>query len=143
MPEPTDAQKEAGNYRKGHVSVQGLSLAIENPKGSVRRGKRPDGSEWSHAMSDHYGYIKRTEGADGDHVDIYLGDNPASDQVFVIDQVDQKGGFDEHKVMLGFDSQADAVAAYKKNFDAGWKVGPVTPMPMATLSRRWLVLPPN
>ncbi|WP_339731362.1 LPD5 domain-containing protein [uncultured Pseudomonas sp.] len=137
MPEPTDAQKEAGNYRKGHVSVQGLSLAIENPKGSVRRGKRPDGSEWSHAMSDHYGYIKRTEGADGDHVDIYLGDNPASDQVFVIDQVDQKGGFDEHKVMLGFDSQADAVAAYKKNFDAGWKVGPVTPMPMAQF-KEWL-----
>lgn len=137
LPEPTDAQKEAGNYRKGHVSVQGLNLAIENPKGSVRRGKRPDGSEWSHAMSDHYGYIKRTEGADGDHVDIYLGDNPASDQVFVIDQVDQKGGFDEHKVMLGFDSQADAVAAYKKNFDAGWKVGPVTPMPMAQF-KEWL-----
>jgi hypothetical protein len=137
LPEPTDAQKEAGNYRKGHVSVQGLNLAIENPKGSVRRGKRPDGSEWSHAMSDHYGYIKRTEGADGDHVDIYLGDNPASDQVFVIDQVDQKGGFDEHKVMLGFDSQADAVAAYKKNFDADWKVGPVTPMPMAQF-KEWL-----
>jgi hypothetical protein len=72
-PEPTDAQKEAGNYKKGHVKFAGLDISIENPQGSERRGKRPDGTEWAHEMSNHYGYIKRTTGADDEQVDVYVG----------------------------------------------------------------------
>ncbi|WP_046971158.1 PLxRFG domain-containing protein [Dyella japonica] len=137
-PEPTDAQKEAGNYKKGHVSLHGMDISIENPRGSTRSGVSADGKSWSHEMSDHYGYIKRTEGADGDHVDAYIGPKPESEHVFVVDQTDQKsGGFDEHKVMLGYDSQDEAVAAYKKNFDPGWKVGPVHAMDVAQF-KNWL-----
>ncbi|UUM25970.1 PLxRFG domain-containing protein [Acinetobacter colistiniresistens] len=128
-PEPTQAQIEAGNYKKGHIKVHGLDIAVENPRGSERRGTDPDGNEWSHNMSDHYGYIKRTIGADQEHIDTYVGKNPESENVFIVDQIDQvSGGFDEHKVMLGFDSQEEAITAYKSNFDKGWKVGPVTQM---------------
>lgn len=129
LPEPTQAQIEAGNYKKGHIKVHGLDIAVENPRGSERRGTDPDGNEWSHNMSDHYGYIKRTTGADQEHIDTYVGKNPESENVFIVDQIDQgSGGFDEHKVMLGFDSQEEAITAYKSNFEKGWKVGPVTQM---------------
>lgn len=129
LPEPTPAQIEAGNYRKGHVRVSGLDISVENPRGSVRRGTRPDGSEWSHEMSDHYGYIRRTEGADGEQIDVYLGPDESSQQVFVVDQINQQdGSFDEHKVMMGFPNQAAAESAYKANFDADWQVGAITPM---------------
>ncbi|MFK8398187.1 LPD38 domain-containing protein [Pseudomonas sp. BGr12] len=130
-PEPTPAQIEAGNYRKGHVRFAGLDITVENPRGSERSGTRPDGTEWRHTMGDHYGYIRRTEGADGEQVDVYLGPEENSDRVFVVDQVNQQDGtFDEHKVMLGYPDRSAAVAAYRSNFDKGWKVGPVTEMPM-------------
>lgn len=129
LPEPTQAQKEAGNYKMGHATVHGMDISIENPRGSERSGLRPDGTKWSHTMSDHYGYVKGTVGNDGDHVDVYVGSNPDSNKVFVVDQMHQDGsGFDEHKAMLGFDSKEQAVAAYASNFDKGWKVGPVTEM---------------
>ena len=138
LPEPTQAQKESGNYKKGHVTLQGLDISIENPRGSERAGTNPDGTAWRHVMSDHYGYIKRTEGADGDAVDVYVGPALDSDRVFVVNQINQKTGkFDEHKVMLGFDSQAAAVKAYRSNFDPGWKVGPVHAMSMAEF-KDWL-----
>lgn len=131
LPEPTQAQIEAGNYKKGHIKVHGLDIAVENPRGSERSGTNPNGKPWSHNMSDHYGYIKRTTGADQEHIDTYVGKNPESENVFVVDQIDQgTGGFDEHKVMLGFDSQEEAVAAYQSNFDKGWKTGPVKRMTM-------------
>ncbi|WP_213956356.1 PLxRFG domain-containing protein [Variovorax sp. dw_954] len=131
LPEPTQAQKEAGNYKKGHVEYQGLPITIENPRGSTRSGKSESGTEWSHAMSDHYGYVKRTEGADGDHVDVYVGKKLDATHAYIVDQIDQRtGDFDEHKVMLGFADESGAVRAYKKNFDKGWKVGKVTAMPM-------------
>ncbi|MBU3846002.1 MAG: PLxRFG domain-containing protein [Candidatus Acinetobacter avistercoris] len=129
LPEPTQAQIEAGNYKKGHIKVHGLDIAVENPRGSERRGTDPDGKEWAHTMSDHYGYLKRTVGADNENIDTYIGRNPESEQVFIVDQIDQKtGGFDEHKVMMGFNSQEDAIQAYSSNFDKGWKVGPVRAM---------------
>lgn len=129
LPEPTQAQIEAGNYKKGHIKVHGLDIAVENPRGSERRGTDPDGNEWAHTMSDHYGYIKKTTGADNEHIDTYIGRNPESEQVFIVDQIDQKtGGFDEHKVMMGFNSQEEAIQAYSSNFDKGWKVGPVRVM---------------
>ncbi|PRD26232.1 UNVERIFIED_CONTAM: traN [Trichonephila clavipes] len=138
LPAPTEAQIEAGNYKKGKLRVHGLELSIENPRGSERSGKRPDGTEWRHTMSDHYGYIRRTAGADGEQVDVYLGPQDNSDQVFVVDQLNQQDGtFDEHKVMLGYPDQAAAEAAYRSNFDAGWKMGKVTAMPVAEF-KQWL-----
>lgn len=137
LPEPTEAQKEAGNYKKAKVRVLGREVTIENPKGSKRSGVDPDGNAWSVDMKTHYGYLNRTEGADGDHVDVFLGDNPDSEQVFVVDQVNADGSFDEHKVMVGFDSQEQAVEAYRGNYQDGWKVGPVTAM-KADEFKAWL-----
>lgn len=119
---PTDAQKEAGNYRKGHVTIDGWDISIENPKGSVRSGKDADGNEWSVTMNNDYGYIRMTEGVDGDHIDVFLSDNPAEGDVYVVDQVDPKTGeFDEHKVMYGFGSAEEARDAYLANYSEGWK----------------------
>lgn len=130
LPEPTEAQKEAGNYKKGHVNIQGLDVSIENPKGSTRRGTDPDGNEWSVEMKAHYGDVRGTQGADGDAVDVFIGPNPESDQVFVVDQVNADGTFDEHKALIGWDTEQEAREAYAANYDDGWKVGPVTAMSM-------------
>ena len=125
--EPTEKQKEAGNYKKGHIKVDGFDITIENPKGSTRSGTDASGKAWSVPMHYDYGYIKGTEGVDGDHIDVYLSDNPTSGNVYVVDQIDQKTGkFDEHKVMYGFPSKEAAVEAYKTQYEKGWKVGPVT-----------------
>jgi hypothetical protein len=120
LPEPTQAQKEAGNYKLGHATWNGLGLSFENPKGSERKGVDPNGQPWSVTMPAHYGYVKRTEGADGDHVDIYMGDKPDSDQVFVVDQQDAATGkFDEHKVILGTGSLEEAASLYDAGFSDG------------------------
>ena len=123
LPEPTQSQKEAGNYRKGHITVQGLDIAIENPAGSVRSGVSRDGKAWETRMADHYGYIKGTVGKDKDHLDVFVGPGAESAQkVFVVNQVDPKTGrFDEHKVMLGFASALDAEKAYLRNYEKGWQ----------------------
>lgn len=122
LPPPTQAQQEAGNYKKGHAKIHGLDVSIENPAGSIRSGTDEDGKAWETTMANHYGYIRRTEGADGDHVDVFIGPNPEATTVFVVDQVNPKTGeFDEHKVMLGFDSMEDAKAAYRASYAKGWK----------------------
>ncbi|MEW8155381.1 MAG: hypothetical protein AB2765_12455, partial [Candidatus Thiodiazotropha endolucinida] len=125
LPEPTDAQKESGVYKKGHISLHGLDISIENPKGSTRSGKDSDGKEWKTKMAHHYGYIKgKGEAADGDHPDVFLGPDAenADLPVFVIDQIDPKTGkFDEHKVLMGFKNQLAAKRGYLKNYEKGWK----------------------
>jgi N12 class adenine-specific DNA methylase len=138
-PNPTPAQAEAENYKTGKTDWRGLTLSVENRKGSVRSKMKPDGTEaWSVTMPAHYGRILRTEGADGDHVDFYMGDDPDSDRVFVVDQMDaETGKFDEHKVMLGFPDQQAAKAAYLAGFSDGkgkdrW--GGVTPLNVKQLS---------
>jgi hypothetical protein len=114
---PTEGQIRAGNYKKGHINVEGLDFTIENPKGSVRRGRGPEG-EWSVKMPAHYGYLRRTEGADGDHVDAY--DGGSGKRYFIIDQLDPRTGeFDEHKVMMRFDSEEAALEAYHRAFSDG------------------------
>lgn len=131
-PEPTQAQKEAGNYSKGHVRLGGMDLAIENPAGSERKGVDASGKPWSVKMKSHYGYIKGTIGRDKDHIDIFVkpGTEMLDDNapVFVVDQVDPKTGrFDEHKVLAGFENEADARAAYLENYTQGWKgLGDIT-----------------
>lgn len=120
LPQPTEAQKKAGNYQKNHVSFHGLPVTLESMKGQVRSGVDPDGHKWSVKLPYHYGYIKRTEGADGDHVDVCIGPDTHSDHVFIIDQNDLRTGqFDEHKVMLGYRTREEATRAYRNGFSDG------------------------
>ena len=118
--EPTDGQKEGGNYKLGHISWNGLDVSIENLKGSERSGKDKDGEKWSVTMPAAYGYIRRSEGADGDHFDIYMGPNPESDLVLIVDQQDADSGrFDEHKAILGANTAEEAAAIYLAGFSDG------------------------
>ena len=118
---PTEAQKEAGNYRKGHIKIDGMDVTIEQPKGSVRRGTDADGKAWESKMHNTYGYIRGTQSVDGDHIDIFLSDNPESGNVYVVDQVNTDGTFDEHKVMYGFPDMESARKAYLSNYKDGWQ----------------------
>ncbi len=118
--EPTEAQKVAGNYKMEHRKVDGYNVSIENAKGSVRRGKSADGTEWQTTMHNDYGYIRGTQGVDGDHIDVFLSDTPEEGDVFVIDQVNEDGSFDEHKVMYGFPTEQAARDAYLSNYEQGW-----------------------
>lgn len=116
--QPSAAQVASGNYRKGRVRLHGLDISIENPRGSTRRGVSPDGTPWSVTMPAHYGYVRRTEGADGDHVDVYLGTAPSSPFVWVVDQIDPDSGrFDEHKAFLGFPHREAVVECYDRAFN--------------------------
>lgn len=120
---PTEKQKEAGNYKKGHVQVGTFNITIENPKGSVRSGIDTEGNKWETTMQNTYGYIRGTEGVDGDHIDVFLSDDIDGwngRRVFVVDQYNEDGSFDEHKVMLGFNETDDAEAAYFANYDSDW-----------------------
>ena len=122
---PSDAQKESGNYKKGHIKFGGYDYTIENPKGSTRSGKDADGKEWKVTMHDTYGYIRGKFGKDGDHLDMFINDKADLDNwngdVFVVDQVNTDGSFDEHKVMYGYDSMDDAKKAYLANYSDGWQ----------------------
>lgn len=139
--EPTPAQAQAGNYQKGHIKIHGLDVSIENPRGSVRRGMDEDGTAWaSPELPADYGYIKGTTGKDGDHVDVYIGPNPQSDRVYVIDQHDLKTGkFDEHKSVLGASSPQEAVDLYVNSFDQPTydRIGDVTEMSVDEF-RQWV-----
>lgn len=136
---PTAAQQEAGNYGKGHLDYHGLDLAIENPMGSYRAGTDRDGKEWRTQMANDYGYIKGTEGADGDQVDVFIGNDHGSDQVFIINQVEPSTGqFDEHKAMFGFADEPAARAGYLANYEPGWEgLGSVATMGVDTF-KLWL-----
>ncbi len=127
---PTEAQKEAGNYKKGHVQIGTFNVTIEQPKGSVRSGVDADGKKWETEMQNTYGYIRGTEGVDGDHIDVFLSDDIDGwdgHKVFVVDQRNADGSFDEHKVMLGFNDINDAEAAYMSNYEEGWQgLGAIT-----------------
>jgi hypothetical protein len=119
--QPTEAQKLAGNYSKGHLIFQGLPLTIENPKGSVRSGMDEDGNRWESLMHHHYGYINKTTGADSDHLDVFIGPAVDSGHVFIVNQSNPSTReFDEHKIMLAFNSQEEAQAAYLSNYEDGW-----------------------
>ena len=123
---PTEAQKEAGNYKMGHVKVGAFDVTIENPKGSERSGTDANGKKWSVKMNNTYGYIRGTEGVDGDHIDVFLAedmDKWDGKYAFVVDQYNPDGTFDEHKVMLGFNSMEEARSAYLSNYEKGWENG--------------------
>ena len=139
---PSDAQKESGNYKKGHIKFGGYDYTIENPKGSTRSGKDADGKEWKVTMHDTYGYIRGKFGKDGDHLDMFINDKADLDNwngdVFVVDQVNPDGSFDEHKVMYGYYSMDDAKNAYLSNYSDGWKgLGNITGASKAEFDK-WL-----
>lgn len=120
-PEPTDAQKSAGNYKLGHARISGMDVSIENPKGSTRRSKADEPTKWEVKMPAHYGYIKGTKGADGDHVDLTIGDKGDNGRFWIINQTTPDGKtFDEHKVFTGVDSAEEATALYKQSFSNGF-----------------------
>lgn len=141
--EPTEAQKKAGNYKKGHLSFGGYDYTVETPKGVTRSGKDEQGKPWSVTMHDTYGYILGKIGVDGDHIDMFINDAADLDtfdgNVYVVDQVNQETGeFDEHKVMYGYPDEAAATKAYLSNYSKGWKgLGKVTSVPKATFDK-WL-----
>lgn len=119
--EPTVAQREAGNYRMGHVRLHGLDFTIETPSGALRRGVGRDGEPWSSVMPAHYGYLRRSKpGADGEAIDAYVGPHPHEETAWVIDQLDpETGEFDEHKLFVGFASLPAVIATYRSAFSDG------------------------
>ena len=141
--EPTEAQKKAGNYKKGHLSFGGYDYTVETPKGVTRSGKDEQGKPWSVTMNDTYGYILGKIGVDGDHIDMFINDAADLDSfdgnVYVVDQVNpETGEFDEHKVMYGYPSEEAATEAYLANYSKGWKgLGKVTSVTKATFDK-WL-----
>ena len=133
---PTQAQKEAGNYKMGHVRIKGFDISIENPAGS-RRYYGKDKKKFN-VMQNHYGYFTKSKGKDGDQVDVFLGpDIENFDKVYVVDQK-INGSFDESKVMLGFKTKKEAKAAYFANYDSNWHgFMHITGVALTTF-RKWL-----
>jgi hypothetical protein len=117
---PTLAQIKAGNYAKGKFSLHGLPIVIEQPRNSIRTGKSKDGKEWQSRMAAHYGYIQGSSGADGDQIDVFIGAVPENTMAYVINQNNQQGDFDEHKVMIGFNDAQDAKRAYLESYERNW-----------------------
>lgn len=142
-PNPSEAQKKAGNYKKGHLQFGGYDFTVETPKGTTRSGKDEQGKPWSVTMHDTYGYILGKIGVDGDHIDMFINDAADLDtfdgNVYVVDQVNpETGEFDEHKVMFGYPSEEAATEAYLANYSKGWKgLGKVTSVPKTTFDK-WL-----
>lgn len=140
--DPTPLQKITENYRKAHIRIKGLNITIENPKGSIRSKQRPDGSLiWAAKMPAHYGYIKRTIGADFDQVDCFIGKHYKSDFVYIVDQKHHESGkFDESKCMIWFKTMKQAVKCYCESFSDG--SGPDRIMSISGLDwesfQRWL-----
>ncbi len=140
---PTEAQKEAGNFKKGHVQVGTFDITIEQPQGSIRRGKDANGKKWESKMHNTYGYFRGTEGVDGDHIDVFLSndiDGWNGRKVFVVDQYNPDGTFDEHKVMLGFNDVDEAKSDYLANYEKGWENGrriDVTPVSLEDFEK-WI-----
>lgn len=129
---PTPAQKEAGNYKKGKVRVHGMEISIENPIGSMRSGTDSDGNAWQREMFAHYGYILGANAADGDNLDVFLAESAeVARMAWVIDQINPDGTFDEHKVLIGPASEEDARALYLSHYPEGWQgLGAICCVPM-------------
>ncbi len=136
LPEPSDAQKAAGNYKKGHETIAGMDVSIENPAGSTRSGTDADGKRWESRMNTHYGYVKGTVGFDKDHLDVVVKPGTAQGfegTVYVVNQNKANGHFDEHKAVIGAASQEEAKSLYLSNYEKGWerRIRSIVPMPMA------------
>ncbi len=120
----TDDQRKSGDYTKGKFTWNGYTIAIESPQGSIRSGMDVKGNRWSVVMRSHYGFFigkgKKMKGADGDAVDVFVGPNPESEIIFVIDQFNPDGLWDEHKCVVGVDSAEEARLLYLSNYSPSW-----------------------
>lgn len=138
--DPSEEQKAAGNYKKAKMEINGFKISIENPAGSIRTGTDPDGNEWSSEMAAHYGYFQRSEGKDGDQVDVFVKPGTkTSSRIFVVDQIDPKTGkFDEHKVVFGAKDVSEAADIYLANYEDGWQgLGNITELTQENF-KKWL-----
>lgn len=142
LPEPSQEQLESGNYATGSLKFAGLPIEVENPKGSDRKGTDANGTKWTTRMNHHYGFIANSQGADGDEIDVFLGENESPKYVYIINQVEtETGEFDEHKVMLGFHSPTEAKRAYLSNYSDDWAgLGTVVSMRLADF-QEWVYSP--
>ena len=130
----------SGHKLQGRTSFRGLNISIENKKGSIRRGVDSDGHKWAIKMHFDYGYIRGTEGVDGDHVDCYIGDNIDAKNVYIIHQkIPGTDKYDEDKCMLGFNTLADAKAAYLKQYDKPGFFGGVDTVPFEVFKQKVLM----
>jgi 5'(3')-deoxyribonucleotidase len=120
-PEPSEKQKEQGNYAKGEIVFKGIPIMIENTPGSIRFGFDERGRKWVSRMKAHYGYVKRTEGADGDEIDVFIGPKLNASRAFVINQNKPDGSFDEVKIILGCEDRDEAVNLYLAHYQKGWE----------------------
>ena len=89
-------------------------------------------------MPCHYGYLcKQPLGADGDHVDVFLGPHIKSKHVYLIDQVDEKTGkYDEAKIFIGAANLRQALDLYARAFSDGKgkdRIGAIHSMTIAEL----------
>lgn len=134
MAAPTPAQVESGNYAKGHTRIAGMDITIENPQGSTRRPEWPP-------LDSHYGYLKGSSGADGEHIDVFVKPGTPANYdgpVYVVDQLNKGGKFDEHKVMLGWPTKEEASAGYAANYTPDWQVGPIREFSSPAEFKAWL-----
>ena len=136
---PSIEQKESGDYQKGHLAIGDLNIAIENPAGSIRSGTDAQGNEWQITMKHHYGFIENTMGADGDEIDVFVKNHldHIPDHAYIIKQLDKDGKFDEHKVILGAETEDEAKEIYLSNYEQGWQgFGDIKRISMADLLQK-------
>jgi len=137
---PTQEQLENNDYHTAKMDISGMKIAIENPVGSIRRGVDENGNAWETQMLAHYGFIEDTEGADGDELDVFIVPGTPHDydgRVFVISQLDRKGNFDEHKVIIGIASKNQAAALYRAHYDENFNgIGSIHDLSIEDLKSR-------
>lgn len=124
---------------QGRMKFQGMDVSIENRKGSVRRWyDKATETEGETKMRIPYGYIRRTEGNDGDHVDVFVGPDEDAPNVYVVHQLKAPHFkvFDEDKCMLGFRTAAEAKRAYLQHYDRPDFFGGMTTMPIAEFKQK-------
>lgn len=96
----------------GRRTVAGVEIVVDRPAGSSQEGIAADGTRWVRTYQVDYGFIPATLGGDGDEVDVFCGPDDSAETAYWIVQRKADGSFDEFKLMLGFASQADALACY-------------------------------
>jgi hypothetical protein len=121
---------DAEHKLQGHLTYQGLSIAVENKKGSVRSGVSPEGKAWHTKLTCPYGYFVGSEGADGDAVDVFVGTDEKAPNVFVVHQRKEDGSYDEDKCIVGVGSKEEAKKLYLSNYNTDKFLGPINMVPM-------------
>jgi len=122
-PNPTYQAIKDGTYRKGEAEIHGMPIVIENAKGSTRKENVPPGKKpsWRVRMKAVYGYFKKgRKSKDGDNIDVFVGEDVTSPNVYIIDQLNEDGTFDEPKVMLGYKTRKQAQMAYRAHYPKGF-----------------------